>query len=157
MNITEEIDYNFLKWEVLSDTKDDIFLKKLAKDIYENHVFTDRHITNPNSVDLNMVFMPLLFMCNYQKSESREDKLCDIHRMNYFNDIKEKTGKSEEDLRLEFFNSIGLIYEYYDKAMPRGINGYPTFMSFNLLSKGDTVKMFNFFDDYSEHIKKWNI
>lgn len=155
MNITEEIDHNFFKWEVLSDTKDDIFLKKLAKDIYENHVFTDRHI-NSKGVVVHMVFMPLLFMCNYQKSESREHKLCDIHRMNYFNDIEEKTGKSEEDLRLEFFNSIGLIYEYYDKAMPRGINGYPIFMSFNLLSKGDTVKMFNFFDDYSEHIKKWN-
>lgn len=30
---------------------------------------------------------------------------------------------------------VGLIYEYLDKALPRGINGYPIFASFQTLSK----------------------
>ena len=32
----------------------------------------------------------------------------------------------------------GMIYEYYDKAGPRGFNGMPTFMSFRILNKEDT-------------------
>ena len=34
--------------------------------------------------------------------------------------------------------SIGMVYEYHDKAGPRSINGYPIFFSCNLLSMSDT-------------------
>ena len=37
----------------------------------------------------------------------------------------------------EYKNDIGLIYEYYDKAGPRSINGYPIFFSLAFVSKKD--------------------
>lgn len=37
---------------------------------------------------------------------------------------------------------IGMIYEYYDKAGPRGINGMPMFFSCRLVNKNDTKMIF---------------
>jgi hypothetical protein len=34
--------------------------------------------------------------------------------------------------------SIGMVYEYFDKAGPRAINGYPMFMSCAFLNQKDT-------------------
>jgi hypothetical protein len=37
----------------------------------------------------------------------------------------------------EYKQDIGMIYEYYDKAGPRGVNGYPCFFSFGYINKHD--------------------
>lgn len=34
--------------------------------------------------------------------------------------------------------SVGMAYEYREKSLPRGINGYPIFMSVKLLNSTDT-------------------
>lgn len=39
----------------------------------------------------------------------------------------------------EYKNDIGMIYEYYDKAGPRSVNGYPCFFSLCYLNKHDTM------------------
>lgn len=36
--------------------------------------------------------------------------------------------------------NIGLIYEYYDKRCPLGVNGYPTFASCHIMHKEDWAK-----------------
>lgn len=41
----------------------------------------------------------------------------------------------------EYVNSIGLVYEYIDKAGPRSINGYPCFFSMRLLSRADMPRL----------------
>lgn len=51
--------------------------------------------------------------------------------------------KSKEDLQ-----KIGLMYEYIDKAMPRSINGYPIFSSFNLLSQEEFKILNAYYVDY---------
>ena len=33
--------------------------------------------------------------------------------------------------------NLGIVYEYYDKAGPMGINGYPMFMSLHIMHKDD--------------------
>lgn len=48
-----------------------------------------------------------------------------------------------EKQRNEVINS-GMIYEYYDKAGPRSINGYPCFMSLRILNKDDTKKIIEY-------------
>lgn len=80
-------------------------LKDLAKDIVMNKVFTDRHIQKTHANMLFTVFMPLAFMDKKGWAAM---------------------GKVEE---------IGLIYEYYEKATTRSINGYPTFQSFKYLKQ----------------------
>lgn len=38
----------------------------------------------------------------------------------------------------EGIKSVGMVYEYFDKAGPRAINGYPMFMSCAFLNQKDT-------------------
>lgn len=38
---------------------------------------------------------------------------------------------------------IGFIYEYMDKAGPRGINGYPVFFSLHVVSKADANRVWD--------------
>jgi hypothetical protein len=48
----------------------------------------------------------------------------------------------------EYIDNIGMIYEYLSEAGPRSVNGYPSFLSLRVLSKEQTEKMLNFYDEY---------
>ena len=96
-------------------------LKQIAKDMVAGKIFTDRQI--PKTTPLHLVFMPFVFM-----EEKQRTKLTD--------QIEKK--------------EIYMIYEYLEKAGPRAINGMPTFMSCNMLSKTETDIML----DYFKKIKK---
>lgn len=50
----------------------------------------------------------------------------------------------------ELANTCGLLYEYYDKAGPRSVNGFPIFFSFNSLNKEDIKKV----DEYYKKIEE---
>jgi len=47
--------------------------------------------------------------------------------------------KTTESLRAD---PPGLVYEYMSEALPRGVNGYPCFMSMRYLSIDDTKSLF---------------
>ena len=49
----------------------------------------------------------------------------------------------------------GLIYEYYDKCLPRSINGYPIFHSFRTLTQEETKVMFEQYDEIKEVLKEF--
>lgn len=53
-----------------------------------------------------------------------------------------------KDTPQEELENIGLIYEYYSAAGPRGINGYPCFFSFRTLTVEETKKMEYFYKIY---------
>ena len=55
--------------------------------------------------------------------------------------------KYYKEVKLE---SIGMVYEYLDKAGPTGINGKPCFFSLRLLNKDDTKKVFDYYEKYKE-------
>lgn len=58
-----------------------------------------------------------------------------------------------EDLHNQLINDPpGMIFEYYDKAGPRSVNGMPIFMSCQIVSQKDTERIF----EYYEKIKKAN-
>ncbi len=98
--------------------KTDQELKQLAIDIYDNKVFTDRHIREGESAHrIAVIFMPIAL----------------------------GAFKTKEEI-----DDLGLIYEYYDKASPRAINGYPSFFSFNTLTKAECEIMSTHYDAYSE-------
>lgn len=44
----------------------------------------------------------------------------------------------------------GLIYQYYDEAGPRSVNGMPIFFSFRYLSKEKTARMFQFYEQFKQ-------
>lgn len=127
------------KWKFTETSDDD--LKKIAKDIYNGIIYTDRHCRENN---ITMVFMPILFMA---PGSNRKDGV-DGQRDNKIYDILER--EIEQKYYEEYINQIGLIYEYLDKAGPMALNGQPIFYSCRFLSKEDTTKMFDYYEQYKE-------
>lgn len=149
------------KWGPIH-SKSDEDLKKIAKDLYNGLVYTDRHCGH----DVMSVFMVLLFMGpqppkspQYPNIESsvendRDNALYDVLQR----DVDQ--AKYEEDMKLyekeyEYYQehqvkSIGLVYEYLSAAGPMSVNGKPTFFSLRLLNKVDTEKMFEYYNQYKE-------
>jgi len=50
----------------------------------------------------------------------------------------------------ERLDTLGIIYEYLSEAGPRSVNGMPTFMSFRLLNREETEKMFVHYEAYKK-------
>src|SRR5260221_11538294 len=74
--------------------KIDLELKQLAADIFENKVFTDRHLPEQErGHQVGLTFYPVLFGA--------------------FSDMKEEEQKE-----------ISMLYEYMDKALPSSCNGH---------------------------------
>lgn len=53
-----------------------------------------------------------------------------------------------KDWEKDDMQDIGVIYEFYSEAGPRGVNGYPCFTSFKILDKFDTDKMWDYHAKY---------
>lgn len=60
----------------------------------------------------------------------------------------------DEDINKLKDNPPGLIYEYMDKASPRGINGNPVFMSMQLLSKEDGKRVIKYYIGIKNAVEK---
>ena len=98
--------------------KTDQELKQLAADIYENKVFTDRHLQErERDHQVGLTFYPVLFGA--------------------FDDMKEEEQKE-----------ISMLYEYMDKAASRSCNGHPIFMSVRFLTKKEHERMNYFYEEY---------
>lgn len=52
------------------------------------------------------------------------------------------------DADKKWFDTVGLIYEYYDKAGPRAINGLPMFMSMKIVPKEDMGALVEYVQKY---------
>jgi len=131
-------------------------LKELIRDVYDSKIFTSLHLSEESMTSMtSMVFMPLLFMGaspsfpseTGNKQRNRKNKLVHI------NDIIEY--EKETPAREEYLKNIGMVYEYYDKAGPRSINGYPIFMSMKILSIDDTKKFRDMYFKYEEMRKEF--
>jgi hypothetical protein len=95
-------------------------LKQLARDIVNNLVFTDKHI--PEEQRIKMI--PSVFMPIVF--------------------LDEKQSKSILDMKVSMF------YEYYDKATPRSINGYPIFASMRMLIEDEERFVWDFHEKYKK-------
>jgi len=63
--------------------------------------------------------------------------------------------KLYEDWVKEYMGGIGILYEYYDKAMSRSCNGLPCFMSFAILNVGDWERVWKAYE--KEHKRREEI
>lgn len=156
--IIEEIEN---KWILPNATDDE--LKQIAKDLYNNKIFCDRHLSQNDRIESH--FMVLIFMGpkkpeppkypsdNSNLQGSRDNKLYDLVQR------EEDQKKYEEELAQypiemgqynEYLKSIGLVYEYLDSGQtsPTSVNGKPVFLSCRFLNLDDTNKMFEYFEQY---------
>lgn len=108
--------------------------------MYYNVIFTNMHI-RPNDQHLTMsIFMTFALMGPGMHSDGKRESTID--------------SVLEEENYKKWIDNIGMIYEYMEKASPRGINGYSMFMSVNYLDKADTEKVVDFYSKYEELQKK---
>ena len=123
-------------WSWNYNSKSDKELKEIAKDMYHNVIFSNMHI-RPNDSHLTMsIFMTFAMIGPGMHSDGERESAID--------------GVLEEEFYNKWLENIGMIYEYMEKASPRGINGYPMFMSVNYLDKEDTKKVLEYYDKYKE-------
>ena len=133
------------KWKHHIHTDDE--LKTIARDIIDEKIFTDRHLGQDAGYMVQMVFMPVMLMGPTANTTGVEDEVAKKR-------IELEYEVSRRDVETKYYEQylkeIGMIYEYMDKAMPRGINGYPIFGSCGFLSIDDYERMIVFYKKYKE-------
>jgi len=105
-------------------SKSDKELKQIALDLHSNKIFCDRHLKQITKHDPH--FIKMVFM-----------------------PLVFMDGKELEKLRKR---RVDFIYEYYDKAAPRNINGYPCFFSMRCLTENETERMFGFYNKIKDSV-----
>jgi hypothetical protein len=86
-------------------------LKKLARDIHAGYVFSDRDIPYPKGIGPDETWVADVRMVFMPLALADQEHLDQLQALD-----------------------VRLIYEYLDKAGPRSINGYPSFMSMNIVT-----------------------
>ena len=129
-------------WEHKEMTVDE--LKELVRDVYDCKVFTSLQCDN-NAI--TMVFMPVMFL----GAGPSEPSLSDNNQLNRKNKLKYIEDmliyEEETPAREKFIKNIGMLYEDYSKAGP-SINGFPMFMSCQIVSVEDTGKFIEMYKKY---------
>ena len=135
-------------WEFYAYSDDE--LKQIAKDIYHNLIFTDRHINEYDKGLVTSIFMPFIFMghINWPTDNTRESKIIRI-----LLEDKEPEYKKRHN---NYVNNVGLLFEYMDKGLSRSINGYPMFFSVSVMSIEQTERMFDFYNKYKQLMENLN-
>ena len=122
--------------------------KQFVLDVLANRIFSSAHLRKGD--DIGMVFFPLACggigpslpklepppeTCPEEVSlDEREEQLERLEQLNEHNEWL------NTKIREHYFQHLGGLYEHYDKALPRGINGLPFFMSVRVM-----------------HIEDWNM
>lgn len=135
-------------------------MKLLVKDVFDAKIFTSLHLDQHSSYLIGSVFMPVMFIAAPPSEPNFPDKTGDIkkdrkNKLNYLDAVEQwkkdyKEWEDETPLRNAYMEDIGMIYEYNEKALPRSINGYPIFMSCNIVSKADTKKFLEVYKKYED-------
>jgi hypothetical protein len=137
-------------WEQKSMTTEE--LKKLVTDVYDQKIFTSFQCVGSNTM---MVFMPMMFISAAPTEPSKSENN-QINRKNKLKYIEDKLRYEEETPEREaYIKNIGMLYEYYSEAGPRGVNGYPIFYSCKIVTIEDTKKFIDMYNKYIEMRKEF--
>jgi len=148
-----------IKWGPLTNNPLET-IKQVAKDIFNGLIYTDRHCQNTS---VESAFMVLLFMGPQYPTEpqyptdganvagNRDNALYDVLQREK-DQAKFEIAKEEYEyahiIFKEHLKSIGLIYEYLDKAGPMSVNGQPNFFSCRFMNKEDAATMWEYYEKY---------
>lgn len=132
-------------WEHKIRTEEE--LKELVRAVYDCKIFTSLQC---DDYLVRSVFMVSMFLGSppSKPSISANNQINRKNKLQYIADMIEY----EEDTpkREEFLKTIGMLYEENSKAGPRAINGYPMFMSCNIVSIEDTKRFIEMYKKYEK-------
>ena len=131
-------------------------IKELVRAVYDCKIFTS--LQCPDYM-IGSVFMCAMFI-NSEPSKPTLGSNNQLNRKNKLNYIKEILEyERDTPKREEYIKNIGMLYEDYSKAGPRGVNGMPMFMSVNIASIEDTKRFKEMYGKYEkmreEFEKEW--
>lgn len=116
-------------------------IRQYVLDVLGNRVFTSGHM-HPHE-NIGMVFMPLMMgAMSPPKFEAMEppEKIPDDWTVEEFEEypakyerLKQIFEEEAEKQHKHYLEHIGGFWEFNSKALPRGINGLPCFMSVNVM------------------------
>lgn len=123
-------------------------LKELVRDAYDMKLFTSLQCDKNM---LSMVFMPAMFLGSRPTEPSLgiDNQANRKMKLEYIEEVLVYEKETPE--REEFIKNIGMLYEYYSEASPRGVNGHPTFLSCKIVSYDDSQR---FIEKYNKYVKK---
>lgn len=122
-------------------------MKELVRDVYDGKIFTSLQCGD----HVGSSFMISLFLGCGPSEDTHSDPV--IRKRNN-RKAKLKYIEERED-REAFLNSIGMFYEYMDKAGPMYVNGRPTFFSCHILSIDETKRFIEVYNKYVEARKQF--
>lgn len=140
-------------------------LKKVAIDLYNKEIFCDKYC---DVSDIPSIFIPFVFLGPEHPTEpslNLSGSLVEVRErtIDYLEKEDELKKRYDKELKLyeeafkyyseNYLESIGFIYEYYDKSELGSVNGYPMFFSSHLLNREDTVEMLKYYEEYEEKRK----
>lgn len=120
--------------------------KDFVRDWLRNHVFSSFHLKPHDEGMLGQVFYPVLFggvLPQFKEPVIPEEIPEDMTVVDFdkLHDNREKIfenwEKANDLIEVQFKQQLGLIWEYWDKSLPRSINGYPIFMSCRVMHIDD--------------------
>jgi len=131
-------------------------IKELVVKSFEGKVFTSYHC-KPS--DIGMIFMPIMFINSPPSppskpdsdniKEQRKNKLDYIKEKEHYDNVVLPDWKKNIQPKIQaFLEDVGMIYESLDKALTRGVNGYPMFTSCGFLSKADAKRFLDYYGKY---------
>lgn len=142
-------------WEHHINTEEE--LKELVRAVYDCKVFTS--LQCPDYL-IGSVFMVAMFMgappteprFPEKTGDIRKDRKNKILHLDALEQWRKDMKEWEDDTtkREEYFKNIGMLYEYYGTELPRGINGYPMFMSCRIVSIEDTKRFREMYGKYEK-------
>lgn len=151
------------KWKHISQSDED--LKKVAKCLYNNEIFSNLHLREYDSIESHFMCMILMSPKEPQAPQAksgenqslvdrRDNKIYDLIQLQKDQEQYEK-DMVDYPFELEDYDvwckDTGFIYEYYSAGQsPMAINGKPVFFSMRIMCKEDTKKMLEFYDQYKE-------
>ena len=120
-------------------------IKEYVLAVLENRVFSSAHLSEYD--DIGMVFLPIAFGGLGPQMPEFPERPAEIpddwtpaqfdeypaKRKALMEMVEGEIGKARE----HYFKHLGGVWEYMDKALPRGINGLPCFMSMRLMHIDD--------------------
>ena len=137
-------------WKHKIMTNDEI--KELVSGVYDMKYFVSQQCENHM---ISMVFMPIMFLGSSPTEPSLGDNN-QINRKKKLEHIEDLlTYERETPEREDFIKNIGMLYEEYSKAGPRGINGMPTFFSCKIVSIEDTKRFHEMYTAYCDMREKF--
>jgi hypothetical protein len=141
-------------WEHYIQTDEE--MKELVREVYDCKVFTS--LQCPSDL-VGSVFMCTMFL-NTPPSPPAPSSNIKLERKNKLNHITDTLKYEEETPKREaYLKNIGMLYENYSEAGPRGINGYPMFFSVKIASIEETKRFREMYGKYEtmreEFEKEW--